>query len=384
MKVILVAPWGRRLGGAENFLWAYLRNRDSQAIDLTVVLLEDGPFRGEIDSLGVRTKVIPSGRLRQMRQGAWVIRELHALFRDEQPDLIVSWMAKCHLYVAPAAMLAGRGDRLTWWQHGVPHRNWIDRAATALPARAVGTSSHASAEAQARCHPHRRTFVVLPGAESGTTLPVDTITRLRSRLKIPCDRLVVGIVGRLQPWKGQHLVLDAVGRLRADGINAHALIVGGDAYGFSPGYARTLRRAARRIGLDDAVTFTGQVEDATAYMTLMDALVNASAAEPFGIVIIEAMSLGIPVVAVDSAGPREILGDVAPELLVASPDADLFASALTPLLLEEAHRKNVGATLRRRFDERHTAVAMARKLDAQFLESAPGRSTPDRPEVEVR
>src|SRR6202035_743265 len=85
------------------------------------------------------------------------------------------------------------------------------------------------------------------------------------------------------------------------------LIVGGDAYGLSPDYAESLPRLISRLGLDGAVTMTGQVSDAGPYIEQMDILVNASDPEPFGIVLLEGMARGVPVVAVDSGGHAELI-----------------------------------------------------------------------------
>ena len=92
----------------------------------------------------------------------------------------------------------------------------------------------------------------------------------------------------------------------------HTVIVGGDAYGLSPEYARSLPGVVATRASSDAVTMTGQVPDAGPYIEQMDILVNASDPEPFGIVLLEAMARGVPVVAVDSGGPPEIIEDRQP------------------------------------------------------------------------
>jgi glycosyltransferase involved in cell wall biosynthesis len=128
-------------------------------------------------------------------------------------------------------------------------------------------------------------------------LPEEARIELRNRLGIPAGRVVIGIVGRLQPWKGQHRFLRAVAALRARGHNIHGLVVGGNAYGLSPGYQEWLHKFAHDLRIENDVTFTGHVSDAGPYLQLMDVSVNASIGEPFGIVLLEAMALSVPVVA---------------------------------------------------------------------------------------
>ena len=120
---------------------------------------------------------------------------------------------------------------------------------------------------------------------------------------------VVGLVGRLQPWKGQDRLLRAQAILRDRGQPMHTVIVGGDSYELSPEYAASLEPLARDLGLSDAVTMTGEVPDAGPYIQRLDILINASDPEPFGIVILEGMARGVAVVAVNSGGPAEFVED---------------------------------------------------------------------------
>ena len=193
-----------------------------------------------------------------------------------------------------------------WWQHMIPHGHRMDRVATLMPAAAIGCWSHASQKAQREMRPGRPTFVVNPGI-----VPPDHDEQggeaLRQSLGIDAGRLVVGIVGRLQAWKGQDKFLEAIAELRNRRRDVHGLIVGGDAFGRSPEYAASLARLVSELELDEFVTMTGQVPDAAPYVQLMDVAVNASDEEPFGIVLIEAMAAGVPVVAVANGGPLDII-----------------------------------------------------------------------------
>jgi glycosyltransferase involved in cell wall biosynthesis len=286
--------------------------------------------------------------------------------RREQPDLLVNWMSKTHLYGAPAAALAGMRDRVVWWQHGIPSGHWMDRLATVLPARAVGCSSRASARAQRRLWPRRQTFVVHPGIEDP---PQDTTKeglRIRRRLRIPADSALVGIVGRLQPWKGHDHFLRALAELRQRGVPVHGLVVGGDAHGRSPDYGRSLRRLVDELSLAEAVTFTGQVPDATPYIAAMDVLVNASREEPFGLVLLEAMAVGTVVVAIDGAGPSEIVEPGTTGVLVRTNDQRVLADAVAALLEDPVRRHRLAVAGTRRFGARFTAARTADRLVDAF------------------
>lgn len=364
MKLLITVPWSERLGGAEMMLWRFLGNLDTSRTRVTVVFFHDGPFEREVAALpDVKTVLVRVGRLRQLTRSAHAVRELAAVMRRERPDTILNWAASAQIYGACAARLAGIDERVVWWQHAIPCGHRMERAATLLPARAVGCSSTAAAAAQEAMWPRRSTFVVHPGTDGEIVKPMP-----RQQLGIPAERFVVGIVGRLQPWKGQDRVLRALARLTQQGHNVHGLIVGGDAHGLSPDYEPQLRRLIDELSLQGRVTMTGHVADPLPFIRSMDVLVNASVAEPFGIVVIEGMSQSVPVVAVGDAGARDIIVDGVSGILVNRPDDVLLAEAVDRLLVDRARREQIARAGRMRMLAEFTAVSMAAKLECALRE----------------
>jgi glycosyltransferase involved in cell wall biosynthesis len=365
MKVVITAPLAERLGGAENMLWTLLRHVDRQRIQPFVVFFEDGPLREEVAELGIPTAVVRTGRLRQLWRVPVAISGLASVLRRERPDIVLNWMAKSQLYGSPAALLSGFGARVVWWQHGISHRNWMDRLATLLPARAVACSSRAAASAQQRLRPRRKTLVIHPGIE----LPPASAADARAGLNIPEDHFVIGIVGRLQPDKRQDRVIQALNILRARGRAVHGLIVGGDAWNLAPEYEPHLHSLVRELGLDAAVSFTGQVADAMPLIASLDVLVNASVTEGCPLVLLEAMALGTPIVAIaDSGGPAEVIEPNASGLLSPSSDPFELADKLDRLITSSALRRRLAEGGRERFLEAFTADRMARAFERSFEE----------------
>ena len=162
-------------------LMSFLRSLDQERFAVTVVFFEDGPFVAETRSLGLRTIVLPAGRLRQVHRAAGVVASLTRLLSRERPDLLLNWMAKTHLYGAAAAALARRSDRVVWWQHTTATQHWLNRLATLLPARAIGCSSRHAAAIQARQRPTRPVFVVHPGIDQPPHLALEEQSELRER-----------------------------------------------------------------------------------------------------------------------------------------------------------------------------------------------------------
>jgi glycosyltransferase involved in cell wall biosynthesis len=359
MRVLVTLPWGERLGGAEALLQSILEGAPQAGHELELVFFSDGPWVDELRSAGFAVEVLAAGRLREPHRWLVTVMRLARIIRRRRPDLVLNWSAKTQLYGSPAAMLARRRGRVLWWQQLLPSdRSWLDRAATLLPAAAVGCPSGAAAQAQQQLFPSRRTLVVWPG----TSAPESGGGELH--LPLPPGVPVVGLVGRLQPWKGQDRLLQAQALLRERGHAIHTLIVGGDSYGLSPDYAASLPRLAEQLGLGGAVTLTGEVPDAGPYVERMDILVNASDPEPFGIVLLEAMARGVAVMAVDSGGPGEFIDDGHTGVLARSGEPGALADALEPLLRDGALRGRIARAGLESFRADFTEAALQRRFFA--------------------
>jgi glycosyltransferase involved in cell wall biosynthesis len=365
--VLITVPWGERLGGAEAMLQGVLEAAGEGEHELEPVFFQDGPWVAELRDAGLRVEVIRAGRLREAHRWVATVIRLARLLRRRKPDVILNWSAKTQLYGSPAAVLAGMRRRVVWWQQAIPERDWLDGSATLLPAAAIGCYSQASQRAQARLFPRRRTFTVSAGS------PVPEPGGRPAELELPAGVPVVGLVGRLQAWKGQDELLRAHALLRDRGHALHTLIVGGDSYGLSPDYAASLEPLARELGIADAVTMTGEVPDAGPFIERMDVLVNASDPEPFGIVILEGMARGVAVVAVNSGGPAEFVEPGVTGMLASSGRPQDLADAIEPLLLSGEQRAQIGRAGRERFLQEYTTAAMRRRFFARLAEVVPPR-----------
>ncbi len=354
-------PWGERLGGAEAMLQSILDGVPASGHEFELVFFEPGPWPQELRAAGLRVEVIPAGRLHQAHRWAATVVRLARMMRSRRPEVILNWSAKTQLYGAPAALLAGMRDRVVWWQHSIPTGEWLDSLATRLPAAAVGCYSRAGAEAQKRMRPSRRTFIVA----AATQIPIPD-PNVPAPLRLPTGVPVVGLVGRLEPWKGQQRLLQAQALLRERGQEFHLVLVGGDAYNLSEEYAASLPALVSRLGLEDAVSMTGQVEDAGPYIEQMDILVNASDPEPFGIVLLEGMARGVPVVAVESGGPAEFIEDRRTGLFARSGEPADLVEPIEELLRSAQLREEIGAAGRERYMSEFTEEAMRKRFFAEL------------------
>jgi glycosyltransferase involved in cell wall biosynthesis len=347
MRVLVVMPAAECVGGAELTFRHLVKYGRGRGIEWCVAFLEPGPMVDEVRDAGVPCEVIDAGRVRDLHRYPATVARLARLARQTQADLICSWMGKAQLYAGPAAMLAR--VPAVWYQHGFPAESWMDRLATKLPTRGVITTSDAVADAQRRIWPARRTLTVYPGVDLELFDPAlypDARTS-RERLGLSPDAPTIGFVGRLQHWKGVHLVLEAFAHVLRDDPSPELVVVGGP-HKYEPEYPDALHALADELGIADRVRFVGAQQNVAEWVQAMDIVVHASGREPFGMVIAEAMAMGKPVVASAAGGPSELIDDGVNGLLFPSGEADALAESMSRLLGDPALAERLGEAARTR------------------------------------
>jgi glycosyltransferase involved in cell wall biosynthesis len=175
-----------------------------------------------------------------------------------------------------------------------------------------------------------------------------------------------GIFGRVVDWKGIREFLLATSQVMTRIPDARAFIVGGHSDG-DEGFVREMRCLAVDLGIADRVTFAGYRQDVPALMKLMDVVVHASSRpEPFGMVVIEGMAMGKPVVATRAGGPLDIVTDGQSGYLVEMGDAEGLGKAVTALLRDPGLARGMGGQGRARVEELFTNGLYAARMETVF------------------
>jgi glycosyltransferase involved in cell wall biosynthesis len=323
-------------GGAEQLLIDFCLR--ATRVEATVACLAPGPFPDELAKAGVRVEAIDAKRLRYPWSWARTVRSLAALAREA--DVVFSWQVKGHYYGTPTARRARKPA--AWWDHGIRPARGDARYAVdsmlprSLRADLVVCSSRAAA---AR---HRDALAIHPGIDVSS---YERASRedARAALGLTADEPAIGMVGRLQPWKAQHELVRAAPAILRAHPRARFFVVGGTPGGFSAAYPRELERLASDLGVADRIAFLGQRDDVRALLPGFDVAVHATRAEPFGLVVVEAMAAGVPVVAHPSGGVPEIVTDGETGVLT----ADIAAGA-GKVLGDPAFAARIAAAARER------------------------------------
>ncbi len=348
-----------------------------------VLLFADGPLRERLEEAGVAVEVLaaPSTVSDVRREGSG-IRELRAIpgviglarrvaRYARGYDVLYANSQKALVMGALAGKLARKP--VVWHLHDIlsaEHFSQVHRwlAATVANRTVVRVIANSKATAAAFVQSGGKSKMVRVVYNGIDPAPFESATpaepeTLGKELGL-AEASIVGVFSRLAPWKGQHVLLDALPRLPA----VHALLVGGALFG-ERNYAESLRRRVKLLGLADRVHFLGFRNDVPRLMRLSDVVVHTSTApEPFGRMIVEGMMAGRPVVASRAGGAMEIIEDGVNGCLVPPGDAAALGETLAGLLKNPISRRTLAKAGHATASERFSLHAMLERVDRQVEE----------------
>ncbi|MBC7260906.1 MAG: glycosyltransferase family 4 protein, partial [Chloroflexi bacterium] len=336
-----------------------------------------GPLAEEALRLGISVHIQPMPRLRRSPRCLldWLggAKAIAQLARQSDAALLYANTVRAAFYGAMAAQWARRPFiwhmRDFWLGESRPRYPWMDTPGKALLC-AVAHRVVANSQAVARQLPCRHKVVVnYNGIELQRFHPTMDGQLFREDYHIPAQAPLVGMVGRLRPWKGQDRFLRMAAQVRTRVAETWFVIVGGAIFDPNDQYLQQLRTLATNLGIAERVVFTGHLADVRPALAAMDVFVHPGEPEPFGLVNIEAMAMGKPVVAFAHGALPEIVVDRETGLLVPPEDEVALAEAVSTLLQDRALRKRMGETGRARVEAQFTAQRMVETVE-QVLEEA--------------
>ena len=192
----------------------------------------------------------------------------------------------------------------------------------------------------------------------------------RDKLGLNSEDKVVLYVGRFDRRKGIETLVRAVGKEEVKQSNLKLIIAGGSTPGRKDGKERErIEGIVEELGLQDITIFPGRIEhkDLVYYYAAADVCVVPSHYEPFGLVAIEAMASGTPVVASRVGGLKYTVVDEVTGLLASPQDESAFASAIAQILSNPSWQKQLGANARERVESMFSWDGVAGQLDEQYL-----------------
>ena len=349
MKILFLDQSGQ-LGGAELCLSDLAVHYCDRA---TVGVFVPGPFPAHLKQLDVSVEILGEQAVDVQKQSGFVqsiksaVRLSPLIYRTvrlaAKHDCIYANTQKALVVGALASALSRKP--LIYHLHDIVSPEHFSRTnrkiITAMGNRAalVIANSKASREAFVAAGGNARLTQVVYNGFDGARYEVPEATRsqLRDRLNLS-ERFVVGHFSRLSPWKGQHVLIEA---LKDCPPEVSVLFVGSALFG-EDGYAQQLRSQIEAAGLGDRVQFLGFRSDVPALMSACDLVAHTStAAEPFGRVIAEGMLCNRPVVAAAAGGALEIVEHNQTGWLTPMGDAGKLAEIISLAYREPARARAI-------------------------------------------
>jgi len=355
-------------GGTEMALLRLLQHLDRRRYDLRVACLRGEPVLApEFEAAGF--PVVAIGARRTVDPVA--LWRLVRLVRRGRIDLVHTQMDIADYYGTCAARLGGARGVVTTKQNADDfrqRRTWkrfpflvLERLAyEAADATIVVSEGLARFLESAEHLPRRRMVVIGNGVDPAIGNRAPGRSEARAALDVESFSPVIGTVGRLAPQKGQVHLLHAFRSFLADHPGA-ILVIAGE----GPERAR-LEDETRRIGIDDRVRFLGHRGDVPAILAALDLFVLPSLWEGLPQALLEAMALGLPVVAARAVGVEDVVTDGATGLLVPPADPDRLAGAMRRLIGAPDLAARIGAAARRSVVENFSLAAGAMQVEAIY------------------
>jgi glycosyltransferase involved in cell wall biosynthesis len=366
---VLAVEHGRELGGGQRSLLELLRTlrRDYEV----VLACPTGPLAQAAAGLDVPTVGIPESqlafRLRLRATPEQFLRMLRArrALRDHlgrlQPDVI-------HANSLRAGLLTGG------LHHAPPTvvhcRDLLPTGLAAWAVRMVVLRGNSAAIAVSRAVAirlggkqwMRRSIAVVDNPVDLERFDPRRWEKQAMREKLGLQgNPVLGIVAQITPWKGQIRAVHVLAQVRRTHPTAELLIVGEPKFVSAAtsydnrAYERELHAVIEQLGLPDAVRFLGEREDVERIMAALDVVLVPSTEEPFGRSVIEALAMGVPVVATNNGGPAEVIRPGIDGVLLPPDDIASWANAVVVMARRGRRLESREYALRRFSPARHAA-----------------------------
>jgi glycosyltransferase involved in cell wall biosynthesis len=385
---VLYLNTAAKASGAEFALLRLLSGIERANVQPVVVFAEEGPAAELLRKAGIETHVLLlSKKVRDVRKdtlGVWALLNLGRIVvmiayawriasfvRLHKLELIHTNTVKAHIYGMVAAKLAG--VPVIWHIRDFVNESYFPRPTVKAlrflarhgPNHVLAVSRAVMAQIKPAANDQHST-VVLDGLSASELVHQGT-SQGSGEWQTPVR---IGIVGRLTPWKGQHVFIEAAAAILKRGYDVRFLIIGAPMFG-EESYEQKLRERVDELGILSRVEFLGFRSDIPVVMRTLDILVHASiSADPCPNTILEGMAEGVAVIGSNGGGVPEIIVDGETGLLHPMGDSNALAEAIEKLLRDHQLARRLGREGFLRVRREFTAERVARQVQEVYKQVA--------------
>ena len=348
------------IGGAGHVLINYLKYTDRENFDTSVAVPRGSLLIPELEKLGATVHEVDGIADRSYGRGDVAV--LRELIRRVDPDIV-------HAHGALSARIAGKREKklVVYTRHSafpvsaklrLPPGRWVNKLVNEHYADRIIAITDAAAKnlTDAGISPKYIT-VLINGVSPVERVSDAEIAECREKWGVKPGEFVLGILARIEVYKGHNDILEAMSSLIAEGTNPRLLIAGtGD-------YEGEVRKKADELGIADHVSFLGFQKNVAAFLSALDLQVNASHAEAASLSILEGFSMGLPAVASDYGGNPSLIDDGENGLLFPTGDTAALAACVKRLMDEPQTLEAMSKRALESYKERFTGEIFAKNVE---------------------
>ena len=359
------------IGGAGRVLLNYMQSVDKEHFDVSVAMPRGSLLKAPLEELG--TTVYEVDGLTDRSYHKDDVRELMQLIDRVQPHIV-------HTHGALSGRIAARrcGKIVIYTRHSAfpvpaklkyPPGRWVNKWLNEYYSDHIIAVSPAAAENLTDAGiSAKRITTMMNGVTPVARKSEAECAALREQWGIKPGRFVLGILARIEPYKGHVHILEAVKRLTDAGRDLCLLIAGtGD---FEP----ELRKKTEELGLADRVAFLGFQNDVAGFLSVLDLQLNASyGTETSSLSILEGLSMGLPAVVSTYGGNPWLIDDGQDGLLFENRNSADLARCIARLMDEPDTLEKMKQRAVEIFEQRFTAKIFAQNIEKVYYAAMEGK-----------
>ena len=354
MKVCHIIS-GDLWAGAEVMVYYLLKNlEENEGLEISAILFNEGKLASHIRDLGIQVNVVDETKYNIFQ----IVREIKNIFIQRPPDIIHSHRYKENI-LAFLSSLFNKNIRFVCTQHGMPeyiggnnkvkytilHRINIYLLSKLFNKVIVVSKDMKDKFIENYAFSKDKITVI----RNGTEIPENILP------KIDEDIFIVGSMGRIFPVKDYPLMVEIAMEIKKETDNIHFELAGE-----GPDKAKIID-LIEKYQLGNTFILKGFVENIVDYYKGIDVYINTSIHEGIPMSVLEAMSYGIPIIAPDTGGIKEMICDGVEGYLVEKRDKKIFANKCLELFNDRSLRRSIGNNAREKAEKEFSNERMAKE-----------------------
>ncbi len=360
------------IGGAGRVLLNYMSRTDRERFDVSVAVPKGSLLKAPLEELG--TTVYEVDGLADRSYHKDDVKRLMGLIRRVDPDIV-------HTHGALSGRIAGRrcGKKVIYTRHSAfpvpaklkyPPGRWVNKWVNEYYSDHIIAVSPATAENLTDAGiSDKNITVMMNGVTPVARKTPEECDALRARWGIEPDDFVLGILARIEPYKGHMYILEAMKLLGEQGKKVRLLVAGTGAF------EEELKAKTQEMGLSDRVVYLGFQSDVAAVLSVLDLQLNASyGTEACSMSLLEGLSMGLPAVVSTYGGNPWLIDDGEVGLLFENRNSAALAACIARLMDEPQTLERMKSRAIEVFSQRFTAEIFAKNTENVYYKVLEGKN----------